>query len=193
MNRDFKHIEDLLERFFEGQTTNAEERELYRFFGSPEVPEYLMSYKPVFGYFESGLAEETATSEEKQEAVKLFRPQKIFLTWALSAAAVVIVLLLISPLFTSQNKVEDPLKGSYIVRNGERIDNLDLIRPELELTIQIALLQQERADRLLEVSGDSPYEMIRQEIETQYCGIIHQFEDEEVRKEVAQILEIECD
>ena len=27
-----KHIEDLLERFFDGQTSNAEEQELYAFF-----------------------------------------------------------------------------------------------------------------------------------------------------------------
>ncbi|MCD8135955.1 MAG: hypothetical protein LUH01_08405 [Parabacteroides gordonii] len=53
-----KHIEDLLERFFDGQTSNAEEQELYAFFNSPGVPEALRSYQSVFAYFETGIKEE---------------------------------------------------------------------------------------------------------------------------------------
>ena len=59
-----KHIEQLLERFFDGQTSNAEEQELYSFFNSSDVPEALKSYQPVFGYFETGIREELNEKEE---------------------------------------------------------------------------------------------------------------------------------
>ncbi len=34
---EYKSIEDLLDRFFEGQTSNEEERVLYEFFARPNV------------------------------------------------------------------------------------------------------------------------------------------------------------
>ena len=45
---EYTYIENLLERFFEGETSNAEERELYAFFARPDLPEHLKSYKPLF-------------------------------------------------------------------------------------------------------------------------------------------------
>ena len=38
---EYIYIENLLERFFEGETTNAEEQELYAFFARPDLPEHL--------------------------------------------------------------------------------------------------------------------------------------------------------
>ncbi|MCS3063106.1 hypothetical protein NXX40_10920 [Parabacteroides distasonis] len=35
---EYKSIEDLLDRFFEGQTSNEEERVLYEFFARPDIP-----------------------------------------------------------------------------------------------------------------------------------------------------------
>ena len=54
-----------MERFFDGQTSNAEEQELYSFFNSSDVPEALKSYQPVFGYFETGIREELNEKEAK--------------------------------------------------------------------------------------------------------------------------------
>lgn len=195
MEKDYKHIEELLERFFDGQTSNAEEQELYAFFGSNDVPEHLAPYKPVFGYFESGLAEEISSSAEVRGSVKPLRPRGRVLTILLSTAAVVLMFFLLQPFFTHQNSEPDPFEGSYIVRNGERIDDLDQIRPELELKMQIALLQQERADRLLEMDTDmeDPYAAIEKEIKAQYCELIHRFADENVQKEVKDMLQIECE
>mgnify|MGYP001515081481 CR=1 FL=1 len=53
---EYKSIEDLLDRFFEGQTSNEEERVLYEFFARPDIPAHLERYREVFGYFESGIA-----------------------------------------------------------------------------------------------------------------------------------------
>ncbi|MDF9828746.1 hypothetical protein [Parabacteroides sp. PF5-6] len=195
MEEKIKHIEELLERFFEGQTSNAEEQELYIFFGSDDLPEHLAPYKPVFGYFETGLMEEIQSSSEKQASVKPLPLRRKVLMVLTSVAAVVLAFFLLQPLFTHQNEEPDPFEGSFIVRNGERIDDLDQIRPELELKMQLALLQEERADRLLNWNADDedPLQMIEQELKAQYCELIHQFPDEAVQQEVKDILQIECE
>lgn len=40
--------EELLEKYFDGQTTCEEERALRRFFASDQVPEHLEVYRPLF-------------------------------------------------------------------------------------------------------------------------------------------------
>jgi len=46
-------IEKLLEKYFEGLTTLAEEAQLRAFFSDKAVPETLKRYQPLFQYFES--------------------------------------------------------------------------------------------------------------------------------------------
>lgn len=195
MEEKSKHIEELVERFFDGRTSNAEEQELYAFFGSDRVPEHLAHFKPMFGYFESGLAQEVEASTEVRESVKPLPMRTRIVMICTSVAAVVLLFLLLQPLFTPRQSEPDPFEGSYIVRNGERIDNLDLIRPELELKMQLALMQEERVERLLAMDSEAedPMALMEQELKTQYCEIIHQFADEHVRQEVKEILAIECD
>ena len=45
-------IEELLERYFEGETSAAEEKRIRAFFASGEVPEHLAAYAPLFAYFD---------------------------------------------------------------------------------------------------------------------------------------------
>ena len=51
MRNDLK-IRTLTERFFEGETSLAEEQELYRLFREGDVPEDLLPYKEMFAGFE---------------------------------------------------------------------------------------------------------------------------------------------
>lgn len=53
---DYKYIEQLLERYWEGETTLQEEAILRTFFNQEDVPARLMKYKSLF---ECGLQEET--------------------------------------------------------------------------------------------------------------------------------------
>lgn len=48
---EFNKIEVLLEKYFEGETSIAEENELKDYFSSPNVAEHLEQYRPLFGYF----------------------------------------------------------------------------------------------------------------------------------------------
>lgn len=45
------NIEILLEKYFEGETSIAEEKELTNYFSSPNVAQHLEQYKSLFGYF----------------------------------------------------------------------------------------------------------------------------------------------
>lgn len=46
------NIEELLNKYFEGETSCREERELRRFFARDNVPEHLQMYRPMFAFFE---------------------------------------------------------------------------------------------------------------------------------------------
>ncbi|MCX6286570.1 MAG: hypothetical protein NTY96_05600 [Bacteroidetes bacterium] len=60
-----KEIEGLLKRYYEGETTLAEEKLLKEFFSGDHVPEHLLPYQPMFRFFTH---EATLTlTEENQE------------------------------------------------------------------------------------------------------------------------------
>lgn len=44
-------VEQLLEKYFEGKTTIAEEIQLKQYFSTEQVATHLVNYKPLFGYF----------------------------------------------------------------------------------------------------------------------------------------------
>ena len=48
---EFNKMEVLLEKYFEGETSIAEENELKDYFSSSNVAEHLEQYRPLFGYF----------------------------------------------------------------------------------------------------------------------------------------------
>ena len=52
------NIEEYIRRFMEGETTNAEEQAIYRFFRAKEVPEHLKPYTEMFAWYEEGMPEE---------------------------------------------------------------------------------------------------------------------------------------
>jgi len=48
---EFNKMEALLEKYFEGETSIAEENELKGYFSSSDVAPHLEQYRPLFGYF----------------------------------------------------------------------------------------------------------------------------------------------
>lgn len=44
-------IETLIEKYFQGETSIAEENELKKYFSSSDVAQHLKQYQPIFGYF----------------------------------------------------------------------------------------------------------------------------------------------
>ena len=211
MKEELTHIEILLERFFEGQTSNEDEQELYRFFRRDDVPDELAAYKPMMLYFESGLADEPGFSAEEEiverkdaktlwdmrtiqdmkmhqdtktiqdtkmyQDAKTLRLRNLRIFWGSVAASILIVLSASILLMKSA----DPYAGSYIIRNGVRITDLNVIRPDLEATVQKALLQEQLMEQWLEVQ-------FAQQMQEHNNRILDNIQDENIRREVEEII-----
>ena len=65
MLMDLTKIEALLERYWEGETTVGEERELKAFFAQEEIPEHLRVYAPLFQYLDGQQAKTTPDIEAR--------------------------------------------------------------------------------------------------------------------------------
>ena len=193
MEKENMYIKTLLERFFEGQTSNEEEQQLYLFFSSEKLPEEWARYKPVFTYFESGLANElevgTGPKLHKQ-AIKLPVVKKRQWVWG-SIAASVALILFSSVFFLDLIAPTDPYKGSYIVRNGVRITDLKLIKPQLEAAIQKSIIIEQQAEEYIEhlcAIDDSQEVQILQRLQEYNQQILDNIQDEHTRMEVEKVL-----
>ena len=188
MEEENKYIETLLERFFEGQTSNEEERRLYHFFDREEIPDELAQFKPIVKYFESGLMEEMGLRKD----TKVRRLKKIQVIWG-SIAASFLIIMFGSLLFLKNAESFDSYEGSYIVRNGVRITDLNLIRPELEAAIQKSVLLEQQADQLIErltAMDDSREVEILQKFQDHNQQILDNIQDEKIRIEIGKNLNL---
>lgn len=82
-------LEILLEKYFEGETSIAEENQLKDYFSSSDVAQHLEQYKPLFGYFSA------SKQQEFTQVVPLIskpRAKKRTTTWLSIAASVVVLL-----------------------------------------------------------------------------------------------------
>lgn len=91
---EYQQIRTLLDRYFEGETTLADERLLREYFSEPEIDERLQKYAPLFQV----LVQEKQIRLDERKAEEL-RPQSITPTlrihyrqWMARAAAVLLVL-----------------------------------------------------------------------------------------------------
>ena len=79
-------IERKLEKYFEGETSSAEEKELKDYFASLDVAQHLEQYKPLFGYFSQ------AKQEQYKAVIPLKNKKRNSASWISIAAAVVVLL-----------------------------------------------------------------------------------------------------
>ena len=105
-------IEILIEKYFEGETSIAEEKELKAYFSSSDVAQHLEQYKPVFGYFSQAKQEQFTASIPLKSGKKQKR-----LAW-LSVAASVVVMLGIG-FFAYQNTSEPTQENLGVIDDPE--------------------------------------------------------------------------
>ncbi|MCR9050229.1 MAG: hypothetical protein ACE362_05995 [Phaeodactylibacter xiamenensis] len=91
---DHQLIRQLLDRYFEGQTSLEEEAQLRRAFQRKDLPEDLKGYRPLFGYLEQNAAPELGDAFDAKLLAEL-QPQEAKVrylsarTWGLRIAAAV--------------------------------------------------------------------------------------------------------
>lgn len=98
---ELNRIEDILEKYFQGETTIAEEKELKEYFSSSNVAQHLEQYKPMFGYF-------SQVKQQKSTQNIPLKTKKRNVAW-ISIAASVVVLLSIGTYFYVSDKNAAPV------------------------------------------------------------------------------------
>jgi len=98
---ELNRIEDILAKYFQGETSIAEENELKEYFSSSNVAQHLEQYKPMFGYF-------SQVKQQKSTQNIPLKTKKRNVAW-LSIAAAFVVLLGIGTYFYESDKDAAPV------------------------------------------------------------------------------------
>lgn len=136
-------IANLVEKFLDGRTTIAEERELYEWFSSHDVDKEWQHLKEMFAWYNGGMCE--APDEQK-----ITTPRRLALRrWVLSFSAVAaVVVALLIPLFNRSEPI-NIYEGSFVVYNGVFCDDIETISSDIEALLDYAEEMQQRADSVL--------------------------------------------
>ena len=100
-------IEIILEKYFDGKTSIAEEKELKDYFTSSNVAQHLEQYQPLFGYFSQ------AKQEQYKAVVPLKTEKRNIVSWISIAAAVVVLLGVGTFTFMNYNVKKSQDYGTY--------------------------------------------------------------------------------
>lgn len=166
-NNEIKKTEKLLERFFDGDTTLAEERRLYGMFRRKALPTELEKYRPLF----AGFGSMQAGGEHRAHLMPVFRR-------ALCGTAAALVL--IFGMSAYLNYHEDRMLarvygGSYVIENGHRIDDLSMIKTDIETALGEARHIEEHIEKR------SPIEQAEQDL-------LNSIDDPDERKRISEML-----
>lgn len=139
-----EQINNLVERFLDGETTLAEEKLLYDYFSQNEnVDESLLPYAE---YFRDLAVLPSPQKEEKPRK----RPRWTirWTQWAVGAAAAVLISLSGMWIYTLQEErhLAQLYGGSYMIVDGKRYDNLREIKDDIQQTLAEARQIERKAD-----------------------------------------------
>ena len=121
-----KEIQQLVERFLEGETSNAEEQELYDYFAGDGVAKSLERYREMFLWYAEGMPPGKVGPSYRQTLGRL-----------LAIAASLLLLVGVGfGIYRYQKQQEEYAlyEGSYIIRNGVKITDISKILPVLKAT-----------------------------------------------------------
>lgn len=127
----YKDIKHLIDCFFDGKTSLEEEQRLYDFFAThQELPKELDIYREMFTDLGAISFHETRITKEMPK--KALHKKLLYTLSGIAAAA-----LLFFGITTLINIHEDHMlaqnyAGSYVIENGQRIDDLSRIKPDIE-------------------------------------------------------------
>ena len=114
MRNDLK-IRTLTERFFDGETSLAEEQELYRLYREGDVPEDLLQYKELFSGFEDIRLPQQKTSSHKWG-------------WVIGIAASIAILLAVGTTLLTRNSKDECVAYIY----GEKCTDQTIVMQHMQ-------------------------------------------------------------
>ena len=135
---DYKYIEQLLERYWQGETTLQEEAILRAFFSQDDVPASLMKYKSLF---DCGLQEETLGDDfdarildsigedEKEPKAKVVLWSSRLMPLFKAAAVVAILLTIGNAAQAPWNYGWDNPQDEYAKYRQQQVDTVNILSP----------------------------------------------------------------
>ena len=114
MRNDLK-IRTLTERFFDGETSLAEEQELYRLYREGDVPEDLLQYKELFSGFEDIRLPQQKVSSHKWG-------------WVIGIAASIAILLAVGTTLLTRNSKDECVAYIY----GEKCTDKTIVMQHMQ-------------------------------------------------------------
>lgn len=153
---DYNDIKLLIDRFFEGESSLEEEKRLYAFYSSHSgLPEELESYRNMFAGFgaisfdaDSFDAKTSNANSLKERSdnqfwnavapVKSIRHRFLYVLSGIAAAISLCVGIFVAIDNRQDHVLAKNYEGSYMIVNGNRIDDLSLIKPEIEKALSLA-------------------------------------------------------
>ena len=118
------NIKELLERYFEGQTSAEEEATLRRFFSSDRVPAHLEMYSPLFAYFDDEIKITKAEVHSEGSNIQSINKKKMLWISGVAACAAVFAGLL----FSIPQAKKCPESGNYVMISGQCYTDVETIR-----------------------------------------------------------------
>ena len=100
-------IEIILNKYFEGETSIAEENELKNYFSSSDVAQHLQQYKSVFGYFSQ------EQSQQFKAAIPLKAKKRTNVAWLSIAASVVVLFGIATFMYTNEKAATSADLGTF--------------------------------------------------------------------------------
>ena len=162
------NIEEYIRRFMEGETTNAEEQAIYRFFRTEEVPKHLKPYTEMFAWYEEGMPEEELSKPKAQPLWKRI-PLEI---WSTGIAAMLVIGIGLGIVLSFDNAPCEEwacYEGSYVEVNGKRITDVKEIMPcILETIVEADQIERQIEERLEAIRNSEKAVMEKEKILANY-------------------------
>jgi IS5 family transposase len=164
----------LVKRFFDGDTSLADEEKLYKYFATGKVNSSLKQYAPMFGWY----------ANELQTPVKKHTHNWRYIAAAAVAMGVIATVGIrnynaATSLTDEEQRLAEIYAGSYIVRNGVKITNMKEVLPAI---MQREKERKDMRERFAELTP--PKIDVRQRAIEEMFGDI---EDDYVRNELIKI------
>lgn len=127
------NIQKLLDRYFEGETSREEEKELRELFANRDIPDEFLPLVPIFDFLKDEEEAITILNEIKQEHLALAkrtkRARRITRSFVAAIAVLLVAVLLIQ--HTGQDILEE---DSYVWVDGVKITDPHVIQQHAELS-----------------------------------------------------------